>query len=245
MLIQKENKIGEVVAGNFHTAKIFESYGLDFCCGGKRSIEDACNEKGVDSGKLLAELGRTTENNTASTRFDTWEADFLADYIVNNHHSYVVNAISTIEHHLQKVVTAHGEKHPEVCGIESIFDDLKNELLNHMAKEEKMLFPYIKKMNIALKNTLELPVPPFGTVDNPIKVMESEHDNAGNLMSKINSLSGGFSPPKDACTTFKVLYNELKEFEDDLHVHVHLENNILFPKAKVLEEKLKKTYTVL
>ncbi len=245
MMIQKENKIGEVVAGNFHTAKIFESYGLDFCCGGKKSIEDACTAKGVDAVKLLAELERTTENNTTSTRFDTWEADFLADYIINNHHSYVVNAISTIEHHLQKVVSAHGEKHSEVCGIESIFNELKNELLNHMAKEEKMLFPYIKKMNIALKNTLELPVPPFGTVDNPIKVMESEHDNAGLLTKKINELSNGYMPPADACATFRVLYNELKEFEDDLHVHVHLENNILFPKAKVLEERLKKTYSVL
>ncbi|MEO8514797.1 MAG: iron-sulfur cluster repair di-iron protein, partial [Ignavibacteria bacterium] len=222
MTIQKENKIGEVVAGNFHAAKIFESYGLDFCCGGKRSIEDACNTKGVDAGKVLEDLKNMNENNIASTRYDTWEADFLADYIINNHHSYVVNAISTIEHHLQKVVTAHGEKYPEVCGIESIFTELKNELLDHMAKEEKMLFPYIKKMNIALKNTLELPIPPFGTVDNPIKVMESEHDNAGLLTKKIHELSGGYIPPKDACTTFRVLYNELKEFEDDLHVHVHL-----------------------
>lgn len=245
MMIQKENKIGEVVAGNFHAAKIFESYGLDFCCGGKRSIEDACITKGVDAAKVLEDLKYMNENNTASARYDTWEADFLADYIINNHHSYVVNAISTIEHHLQKVVAAHGEKHTEVVKIESVFAELKNELLNHMAKEERMLFPYIKKMNIAIKNTLELPVPPFGTVDNPIKVMESEHDNAGILTKKINELSGGYMPPKDACATFRVLYNELREFEDDLHVHVHLENNILFPKAKVLEERLKKTYSVL
>lgn len=245
MRIQKENKIGEVVAVNFHTAKVFESYGLDFCCGGKRSIEEACFAKGVDTVKLLAELERTTENNVTSTRFDTWEADFLADYIINNHHAYVVNAVSTIDHHLQKVVNAHGEKHPEVCGIETIFNELKDELLNHMAKEEKMLFPYIKKMNIALKNTLELPVPPFGTIDNPIKVMESEHENAGLLALKINELSSGYMPPKDACATFRVLYNELKEFEDDLHVHIHLENNILFPKAKILEAKLGKTYSEL
>lgn len=245
MLIQKESKIGEVVAGNFHAAKIFEDHGLDFCCGGKKTIEAACGEKGVNTDQLLAELESINAVNPSSTHFDKWEADFLAEYIINNHHAYVVNAVSTIEHHLQKVVSAHGEKHTEVVKIESVFTELKNELLDHMAKEEKMLFPYIKKMNIALKNTLEMPVPPFGTVENPIKVMESEHDNAGLLTKEINKLSNGYQPPKDACTTFRVLYNELKEFEDDLHVHIHLENNILFPKAKLLEEKLNKTYSVL
>jgi regulator of cell morphogenesis and NO signaling len=245
MLIQKENKIGEVVAENFHAARIFENYGLDFCCGGKKTIETACNEKGVNAAVLLAELDNLNAVNPSSTHFDKWEADFLADYIINNHHAYVVNAISTIEHHLQKVVSAHGEKHPEVAKIDSAFTELKNELLDHMAKEEKMLFPYIKKMNIALRNTLEMPIPPFGTVENPIKVMESEHDNAGLLTKEINRLSNGYQPPADACATFRVLYSELKEFENDLHVHIHLENNILFPKAKELEGRLNKTYSVL
>lgn len=245
MLIQKENKIGEVVAENFHAARIFENYGLDFCCGGKKTIETACNEKGVNAAVLLAELDNLNAVNPSSTHFDKWEADFLADYIINNHHAYVVNAISTIEHHLQKVVSAHGEKHPEVAKIDSAFTELKNELLDHMAKEEKMLFPYIKKMNIALRNTLEMPIPPFGTVENPIKVMESEHDNAGLLTKEINKLSNGYQPPTDACATFRVLYSELKEFENDLHVHIHLENNILFPKAKELEARLNKTYSVL
>ncbi len=245
MLIQKENKIGEVVAGNFHTAKIFESHGLDFCCGGKKSIEDACREKGVDTEKLLTELEKTNESNTSATHFQNWEADFLADYIINNHHSYVTNSISTIEHHLQKVVSAHGERHPEVAEIETLFTELKDELLNHMAKEEKMLFPYIKKMNIALKNTLEMPVPPFGSVDNPIKVMETEHDNAGLLTKKISALTNNYIPPNDACATFRVLYSELEDFENDLHTHIHLENNILFPKAKELEAKLNRTYSVL
>ncbi len=245
MLIQKENTIGEVVVGNFHTAKIFENYGLDFCCGGKKSIEDACRDKGLDSAIVLEDLEKVNQSNATLTRFNSWDVDFLAEYIVNNHHTYVVSAITTIEHHLHKVLSAHGEKHPELAGIESIFTELKNELLDHLVKEEKMLFPYIKKMNFALKNTLELPIPPFGTVENPIKVMELEHDNAGKLIKSINSLSNGYQPPKDACATFSVLYNELKEFEEDLHVHIHLENNILYPKAKELEERLKKTYSVL
>ena len=245
MLIQKETKVGEVVAENFHAAKVFESHGLDFCCGGKRTIEDACKTKGVDTDSLLAELEKLNANNPSSTHFDKWEADFLTDYIINNHHAYANNAISTIEHHLQKVVSAHGAKHPEVCGIESIFTELKNELLEHMAKEERMLFPYIKKLSFAIKNSIEMPAAPFGSVDNPIKVMESEHDNAGLLLKKINALSDSYTPPQDACATFRVLYGELREFEEDLHVHIHLENNVLFPKAKTMEEKLNKVYTTL
>lgn len=245
MLIQKETKIGDVVAENFHAAKVFESHGLDFCCGGKRTIEDACNTKGVDSKLLLAELEKLNSNNPSSTHFDKWEADFLSDYIINNHHAYVNNAISTIEHHLQKVVSAHGAKHPQVCSIDSIFAELKTELLEHMAKEERMLFPYIKKLSFAIKNSIEMPSPPFGSVENPIKVMESEHDNAGLLLKKINALSEGYVPPQDACATFRVLFGELKEFEEDLHMHIHLENNVLFPKAKAMEEKLNKVYSTL
>lgn len=244
-MIHKERKIGEVVAENFHAAKIFENYGLDFCCGGKKTIEAACAEKGLNPENLLSELDSMDELNHNVIHYDKWEADFLADYIINNHHSYVINAISTIEHHLRKVVSAHGERHPETAKIESVFNELKSELTDHMGKEEKMLFPYIKKMSIALKNTLELPVPPFGTVENPIRVMESEHDNAGLLTKEINKLSNGYQPPKDACATFRVLYNELREFEDDLHVHVHLENNILFPRAKEMEEKLNRIYSTL
>ncbi len=245
MLVQKENKIGEVVARNFHTAKVFESLGLDFCCGGKKTIGDACREKGMDADFVVSEVSKVQESNGTAAHFEKWEPDFLADYIINNHHAYVQTTIPTIEHHLQKVVSAHGEKHPELSKIDEAFTTLKNELMDHMAKEEKMLFPYIKKMNIAYKNTLEMPVPPFGSVDNPIKVMESEHEAAGGLMALISKLSGSYTPPADACSTYKVLYSELKEFEADLHMHVHLENNILFPKASELEVKLNRTYSTL
>lgn len=245
MLVQKENKIGEVVARNFHAAKVFENLGLDFCCGGKKTIGDACREKGIDADFVVGEVSKVEESNGTAAHFEKWEPDFLADYIINNHHAYVLTTIPTIEHHLQKVVSAHGEKHPELLKIDEAFTTLKSELIDHMAKEEKMLFPYIKKMNIAYKNTLEMPVPPFGSVDNPIKVMEGEHEAAGSLLALISKLSGSYTPPADACSTYKVLYSELKEFEADLHMHVHLENNILFPKASGLEVKLGKTYSTL
>jgi regulator of cell morphogenesis and NO signaling len=237
MMIQKENKIGEVVAKNFHTVKVFENFGLDFCCGGKKSIKTACEEKGINADNVMKELSRIGDSSQ-SLHFNDWELDFLIDYIVNNHHSYVVNSVSTIEHHIDKVIAAHGEKNPEVVAIGGIFGELKEELLSHMQKEEKMLFPYIKKMLFAFKNSLEMPFPPFGSVGNPVKMMEHEHDHAGKLVHTINELSKGYTPPESACTTFRVLYQELKEFEADLHTHIHLENNILFPKSMQLEQQI-------
>ncbi len=236
MLVQKENTIGEVVAQNFHTAKIFEDFGLDFCCGGKKTINDACREKGINPDTLLTNLASIGRPNVTAAHYDKWELDFLADYIVTNHHAYVLSEITTIEHHLDKVMSKHGEKHPEIFKINALFSELKEELLTHMQKEEKMLFPYVKKMLFAQMNSLDFPFSPFGSVASPIAVMEHEHDNAGALMHEINLVSGAYTPPDDACTTFRLLYSELAEFEEDLHTHIHLENNILFPKAIALEK---------
>lgn len=240
MLVQKENKIGEIVAENFHAARIFENFGIDFCCGGKKTIKEACSEKGISPDFVIKELTKIENEKLQEVHYNNWNVDFLADYIINNHHSYVLNSIPTIEHHLQKVALKHGEKHPELPKLMEAFTILKDDLLTHMAKEEKMLFPYIKKMRIAELNTFELPVPPFGAVDNPIRVMEAEHEDAGRMIKEINNITNNYTAPADACQTFKILYKELQEFEKDLHTHVHLENNILFPKAKKLENKLNK-----
>jgi regulator of cell morphogenesis and NO signaling len=238
MLVERENKIGEVVAMNFETARIFEDLGLDFCCGGKKTIEAACNEKGIDPVTVLDRLEKVEDSNATASHFSKWDVDFLSDYIINNHHSYVQNSIPGIERHLEKVVNAHGERNPELKKVQEVFFSLKEDLLSHMLKEEKMLFPYIKKLNFANKHSMEVTSPPFGSVDNPIKVMEDEHRNAGNELEQIGKLTNNFTPPENACGTFKVLYSELKDFEKDLHIHIHLENNILFPKAAELEKKL-------
>jgi len=238
MQVQKDNKIGEIVAANFRAAQIFESFGLDFCCGGKKSISDACKEKELNPEKVISELSKIDEKQANLQRFEKWEADFLIDYIINNHHQYVVYSIPAIENHLQKLASKHGEKHHELVEIQEIFSALKDELLNHMQKEEKMLFPYIKKLKLAVDNSHAIPLAPFGAVENPLRVLESEHESAGKMMSDINKLSSGYKPPEDACGTYRVLYNELNEFENDLHMHIHLENNILFPKALELESKL-------
>jgi len=236
MLVQKENTIGEVVAWNLQTAKVFEDFGLDFCCGGKKTIQDACRERGINPETVLSNLVKIETTGGIAAHYDKWELDFLADYIITNHHTYVLNEITTIEHHLEKVTAKHGEKHTELLRINSLFNELKDELVIHMQKEEKMLFPYVKKMVIAKNNSLDFPFPPFGSIKSPISVMESEHENAGRLMSEIGKASNSYTPPEDACTTFRLLYNELAEFEADLHVHIHLENNILFPKSISLEK---------
>lgn len=238
MRVQKEDKIGEVVRDNFRTAQVFESLGMDFCCGGKKSINDACLEKELDPVSVIAQLMVVESNSHLLQHFNTWEVDFLIDYIINNHHNYVKRSVSTIENHLEKVINAHGIRHPEVIKIKTFFDEIKEELFLHMEKEEKMLFPYIKSMKTVQGHSMKMNCASFGSVSNPIKVMEHEHEEAGKLMAEISSLSNGYTPPSNACNTFIVLYSELKEFEQDLHQHVHLENNILFPKAVEMEKKL-------
>lgn len=234
----KENTLGQLTADNFQAARIFEEFGLDFCCNGKKSLEKACNEKGVNPEELIQKLNEIGDKTTESIHFSQWDLDFLIDYILNNHHSYVRNSIISINHHFDKVINAHGEKFPELSKIKDIFNNLSADLTSHMLKEEKMLFPYIKKMSAAEKNSLPLNISPFGSIKNPITVMEEEHSDSGSDIEEIKKLTNNFTPPEKACNTFRVLYEELKDFEKDLHIHIHLENNILFPRSIDLEEKL-------
>jgi regulator of cell morphogenesis and NO signaling len=239
MHIQKESKIGDIVAENFRAAQVFEKFGLDFCCGGKKSISEACQTEGINADKVINLLSELPENgNTTPTHFNSWELDFLIDYIFNNHHSYVKRSLPVIFEHSQKVALKHGGNHNEVITISELFSRIMEELEVHMQKEERMLFPYIKRLLEIERSGEEAPHAPFGTVENPIKVMEAEHEAAGKIMTEINVLSSAYTLPEDACTTYRVLFQELKEFEDDLHIHIHLENNILFPKAIELEKKL-------
>jgi regulator of cell morphogenesis and NO signaling len=241
MLIQKEHTIGDVVSKNFKTARIFEDFGLDFCCGGRKTISEACREKGIDLEKVLNALSQLGENGSSQINgANKWSLDFLADYIVNKHHSYVSQSLPVISEKAKKVADVHGEHHPETKDIYSLFMNVSEELQSHMMKEERMLFPYIKELVESQKQNNPVYYPPFGMVANPISVMEAEHDSAGNTLKEISRLSNKYTAPEDACETFKVLYKELREFEDDLHVHIHLENNILFPKAIELEKELNK-----
>lgn len=229
--------IRQIVADDYRAAAVFQKHGLDFCCGGNRPVADACQEKGIDARAVTSDLAAALAPASDQPRVNTWELDFLADYIVNNHHAYVRSAIETTGAHARKVATVHGERHPETVEIAARFDEIAAEMTSHMAKEERMLFPYIKALAVAAREGTPAPRAPFGSVANPIRMMEAEHQSAGDTMAAIRRLSGGYAPPEDACTTYQVTYQELEAFEADLHRHVHLENNILFPRALGLEQR--------
>ena len=240
MEINKEMTLAEIVKADYHTAGLLESLNLDYCCRGKRTLKEACNEAGLKVDDVIEKLENSPNQQDTTYKYDEWELDFLVDYIVNIHHSYVKKYMPLIAAHSEKVMNAHSENHPEVKEITELFATVKNELESHMMKEERMLFPYMKKLAEAKRGVSEFELAPFGTIQNPIKVMEMEHEGAGNLFYRIRELSNNYSVPADGCITFKTLYDELKEFENDLHIHIHLENNILHPKAIELEKNLSK-----
>lgn len=227
--------IGEMVAQDYRAAGVFKRFGIDFCCNGKRSLQQACKEKGIDSAMIEQELHALKQQPTALQHsYQDWSVDFLADYIVNRHHTYIRKAIPEITALAEKVARVHGKRHPETQEIFYNWKALASELESHLLKEENILFPYIKKMASANESSN----PPFGSVQNPVRMMEMEHEDAGELMLTIRRLSDDFTPPEDACTTYRVLFNFLAAFESDLHEHIHLENNILFPKAMEMEEAI-------
>lgn len=240
MNMNADTTIRHIVADDFRAASVFQRHGIDFCCGGNRPVADACRELGLDARAVETELeAATSQAAPGLPRFNAWDLDFLTGYIVSNHHGYVRQAIPTLLAHTRKVADVHGERHPEVKAIAEQFENIATALAQHMAKEEQMLFPYINALVAASRGGAAAPFAPFGSVANPIRMMEIEHQSAGDEMASIRRLSGGYEPPADACTTFKVTYQELLAFEADLHQHVHLENNILFPKAVALERALR------
>ena len=238
MNITEDQTIAQCVANNYQTATIFKKHKIDFCCGGKISIREACQKNKVDEETLLQELNEATQQKSREDTAETYELDKLAKHIVEKHHAYVRQRIPEIEPFLDKVVRVHGEKHPELKKVQENFQAVKEELLNHMQKEENVLFPYIKQIVEAKKNNTQLEPPFFGTIKNPINMMEMEHESAGNAFKEIRELTNDLTPPDGACNTYRVTFSLLDEFENDLHRHIHLENNVLFPKSIMLETDL-------
>ena len=184
--------------------------------------------------KELANINNPTSN---AYNYDSWKLDFLVDHIENIHHSYVTESTPLVLQYAAKVAKVHGHHYKEVIEINGLFIEVSQELAAHMKKEELILFPFIKQLVKADKEGVKANQPHFGTVNNPIAMMEEEHENAGDILKEIKQLSNNYTPPEGACNTFKALYAKLEEFEQDLHQHIHLENNILFPKAIILEKK--------
>ncbi len=233
----QEQKIADIVALNIQTAHVFKKYGIDFCCGGGITIQKACEKKKIDINLIMQDLKNIDTKVLQSQNYNNWELDFLTDFIINTHHVYVIESLGLIDAYATKVAKVHGEHHPAVIKIKELFDLVAQDLSSHMKKEELILFPYIKRLVVANRENINIDKSQFGSVNNPIKLMEEEHEIVGNLLKEIAVLSNNYNPPAWACNTFKALYAKLDEFEQDLHIHIHLENNILFPKAVAMETK--------
>lgn len=239
MNITKENTVAEVVTYNIKTADVFKKYGIDFCCGGGISIEKACKKNNVSFEEMEKELLDINNPTSNTYNYDDWKLEFLVNHIENVHHVYVKESSPIILQYAAKVAKVHGHHYKEVLEINKLFTEVANELAAHLKKEENVLFPFIKQLVKAEREGVKVNQPHFGTVNNPIAMMEEEHENAGDILKEIKKLSNNYTPPEGACNTFKALYAKLDEFEQDLHQHIHLENNILFPKAIILEQKNK------
>jgi regulator of cell morphogenesis and NO signaling len=232
----KKETIGSFVAKDFRTAAVFTKYQIDFCCKGNRTINEVCEKQNINADILIQnvfDVLQSEDNNTID--FNSWPLDLLVDYIEKTHHRYVEEKSVILMQFLNKLCSVHGANHQELFKINELFTECVRELSQHMKKEELMLFPFIKRMVKTKESDGLLSQPSFGTVSNPIAMMMQEHDNEGERFREIATLTNNYTAPSDGCTTYKVTFAMLKEFEQDLHKHIHLENNILFPKAVVLE----------
>ena len=237
MISIKDKTVAELVSEDINTAHVFKKYGIDFCCGGGISVARACDKNQVQLAELLEDL-QNLEGKGRSYDYKKWYLNFLIQHIEHIHHSYVEDSIPILHQYTRKVAKVHGESNPELIKVRDLFADVANELTPHLKKEELILFPFISKMERAFKNGEKLERPHFGTVESPIAMMEDEHETAGNLFKEIASLTHNYTLPDYACNTYRAMFHKLEEFENDLHLHIHLENNILFPKALAMEKDI-------
>jgi len=234
--------LAQIVNSNHKAATVFEKYSLDFCCKGKRSLAQACSEQQLQVEDVITQLKTVfEEDNKNSVDFAQMSLTQLSDYIVKTHHAYVKNEMPQIYAYLQKVASKHGERHPELYKIFEAFAAVSEEMERHMKKEEMILFPRIKEMEKMAETKNTFAQVSLTYLQGPIVVMEQEHDHAGTLLNEIRILSNNYLPPQDACTTYRLGFASLQAFEMDLHQHVHLENNVLFPGAIALFKKLQTT----
>ena len=230
-----ETMVGSLVADRPARARVFEPFGIDYCCGGKRTLGQACERAGIDLDEVVAaltesDIAATNETNCGDEGSTITE---LADHIVATHHANLRRELPRLAAMLDKVVAAHGERHAELPDLRAAFTDLRNELEPHIEKEERILFPMIRE----LERAASAPAFHCGTVNNPIRAMEDEHRNAGRALTRMRDLTGGYAPPDDACNTYLALLDGLADLERDLHTHIHKENNILFPQAADAERR--------
>lgn len=231
--------IGQMVAKDIAKAAVFKKWGIDFCCGGKKTLEQACSEKGLDARLLKEELLNTKGSVKTENRFTRWELDFLADYIYHQHHLFYYGEEPVVTELMQKVAVRHAEHFPELQKLRSLYAALTAELKAHFMREENLLFPFIKAL-VQVKDTgrSEL-LSTHPSLTAPVQMMEIDHETAGDILAEMRKVTDNYTPPQAACNSLRFLYHKLEALEEDLHQHIHLENNILFPKALAIEKSLR------
>jgi len=232
--------VADLVLEKPSRSRVFAQAGIDYCCGGKRTLMEACQSTQVDANDLLAALTNADQEQEASDQA-AWQSlglAQLADQIVATHHQFLREELPRIDGLLDQVIAAHAEKHPELHEVRRQFQLLVQDLMPHMMKEEQVLFPIIRQLEEAQAAKVALPRFHCGSVNNPIRAMEHEHQIVGDCLRELRALTGGYTPPEDACPTYHAMLDGLQNLESDLHLHIHKENNILFPKAAELEASL-------
>jgi len=239
MNITQETPVGAVVAERLGRAHVFERLGIDYCCHGTTSLAEACAERALDVDRVMAEIAesdlRAAEESPDRPDYSAMTGGDLADHIVETHHAFLRRELPRLFDLMDKVIAAHGARHPELTNVCNTYTELRAELESHMIKEERVLFPLIKQLEAA---RALFPIH-CGTVANPIRVMEHEHETVGTALQRMRDLTGNYEAPADGCASFEALYEGLARLETDLHHHIHKENNILFPRAAALESALR------
>lgn len=234
-----EATIGSLAAADLRKAEVFKKFGLDFCCGGNKSLKQACEEAKVSLEAVEAELdAREGQEVKASEDFNNWELDFLADYIVNVHHKYVTESMPMLNDLSWRIAQHHGGAHPELHAIGQHVTTLLSEMRHHQVKEEKVLFPFIRQLVQCKRENRPAGNPPLGTVESPVQTMVDEHGNVARHLHALEELSDNYNVPADGCESYRLYFHKLQELDEDLHQHIHLENNILFPRSVELEKEL-------
>ncbi|MEW5975445.1 MAG: iron-sulfur cluster repair di-iron protein [Acidobacteriota bacterium] len=241
MFINQNTVVRDVAVAIPASTRVFEKLGIDYCCEGSRPLGEACERSGLNLTEVVRSLEAVEKEQDALTNSRDWNREPLAlliEHIVQKHHAFTKEELGRLTTLLDKVISAHGNNHAELIDVQRNFEALRQELISHMFKEEQILFPHIAAMESALDRKQPLPRPPFGSVQNPVRMMVHEHDQAGTLLQVLRQLTTGYTVPDDACLSYKTLYSALEGFEQDLHLHIHLENNILFPKAAEMEKSI-------
>lgn len=239
-MINIETSVGEIAKNHFQTVHVFDRYQIDFCCGGKQSLKEVCEKKSIKTSEIMEQLETSIAEESSVPRFHSMTVGELVGYIINNHHAFIRKNIPLLTKLLDKIEEVHGIRHPELQEVNMLFKESAGQLTMHMQKEELVLFPLAQKLEQLHLENKQITIGTTSSVTNPIAAMVQDHENEGARFEKISELTDSYTVPADACNTYRAAYETLHAFEKDLHRHIHLENNILFPLAAKLEEDVLK-----